>query len=106
MQVTNKESFISTIYPAIVVNTDTSLDPDDKGRVQIYIPSVHYKYADVYEKYMEFCAWKQVTEQSLFTDSYGVIMLSSPQVGLQACIMTAFIPHLSLGRAGWHSGQE
>ena len=52
MQVINKSSYISTIYSAVVVNTNKDLDPDDLGRVQIYIPSVNYNYADSYIEYM------------------------------------------------------
>ena len=52
MQVVNKSSYISTIYSAIVVNKDTSQDPENKNRVQIYIPSVNFDYADHWEEYM------------------------------------------------------
>lgn len=53
MQVVNKNSYITTIYSAIIVNNNTGQDPDNKGRVQIYIPSINYEYADVYQEYME-----------------------------------------------------
>lgn len=52
MQVTNKNSFITTIYSAIIVNKDTNQDPLTKGRVQIFIPTVNYDYADVYQDYI------------------------------------------------------
>lgn len=52
MQVVNKSSYISTIYSAIVINSDTSQDPENKNRVQIYIPSVNFDYADHWEEYM------------------------------------------------------
>ena len=53
MQVNNKSSYISEIYYAIVVNSDTDLDPRDYGRVQIYIPNVHYNYVDDYQDYID-----------------------------------------------------
>lgn len=52
MLTTNKSSFIGDIYSAIIVNEDTSLDPYNDNRVQIYIPTVHYDYADVYKEYL------------------------------------------------------
>lgn len=52
MQVINKNSYITTIYEAIVVNNDTNSDPDGAGRVQLYIPSINYNYADDYQTYM------------------------------------------------------
>ena len=52
MQVIDKSSYITTIYKAIIVNKDINLDPDNKGRVQIYIPSINYEYADYYQEYM------------------------------------------------------
>lgn len=52
MQIANRNEFISTIYSAIVVNTNKSLDPDNSGRIQIYIPSINYEYADYYVEYM------------------------------------------------------
>lgn len=52
MQVTNKDFYYNSIYSAIVVNSDTNLDPQGNNRIQIYIPSINYNYADVYEEYM------------------------------------------------------
>lgn len=53
MQISNKDSYISTIYSAIVVNKDKSQDPDNKDRIQIYLPSVNYEYEGVYQDYIK-----------------------------------------------------
>lgn len=53
MDISNKYTYLNKIYSAIVVNQDYNQDPLQQGRVQIYIPSVHFEYADVYRDYME-----------------------------------------------------
>lgn len=53
MLVTDRNNYITTIYSAIVVNDDKSQDPNQKNRVQIYIPSMHFSCADFYEEYMK-----------------------------------------------------
>lgn len=52
MLVSNKTAFNSSIYSAIVINTSASDDPENQGRIQIYIPAVHYEYASTYTEYM------------------------------------------------------
>ena len=52
MQVARSSEYVSSIYYGIVVNEDIELDPENLGRVQIYIPSVHYNYSEHYEGYM------------------------------------------------------
>lgn len=52
MQVINKSSYITSIYSAIVVNADSSLDPENKGRVQLYIPNVNFDNAPYYLDYI------------------------------------------------------
>lgn len=52
MLVNDRTAFSSNIYSAIVVNTNVSDDPENKGRVQIYIPSIQYMSADIYSEYM------------------------------------------------------
>lgn len=52
MEVTNKSTYQSSIYSAIVVNDNINDDPDYKYRVQIYIPSMYPEYLDIYEDYI------------------------------------------------------
>lgn len=52
MQVYNNKTYYNSIYLAIVVNTDTSLDPIGSNRIQIYIPGIQYEYDGIYEDYM------------------------------------------------------
>lgn len=52
MIIADKSSYSSDIYYGIVVNTSSSDDPEGLDRIQIYIPSVQYEYADKYEEYM------------------------------------------------------
>lgn len=52
MEVTNKSTYQSSIYSAIVVNDNVNDDPDYKYRVQIYIPSMYPEYLDIYEDYI------------------------------------------------------
>lgn len=52
MIIADKSSYSSDIYYGIVVNTASSDDPEGLDRVQIYIPSAQYEYADKYKEYM------------------------------------------------------
>lgn len=52
MEVANRRSYYNAIYEAIVVNDNIDSDPDNKGRVQIYIPYVHTEYVSTYMDYM------------------------------------------------------
>lgn len=52
MQVYNNKTYYNSIYLAIVVNNDTSLDPIGNNRIQIYIPGIQYEYDGIYEDYM------------------------------------------------------
>ena len=52
MIIADKSSYSSDIYYGIVVNTSSSDDPEGLDRIQIYIPSVQYEYANRYEEYM------------------------------------------------------
>jgi murein DD-endopeptidase MepM/ murein hydrolase activator NlpD len=52
MEIASKKNYSNIIYSAIIVNADTDMDPDNSGRVQIYIPTVHSSYADKYEAYI------------------------------------------------------
>lgn len=52
MEVSNKNTYQSIIYSAIVLDPDTSNDTESKNRIQIYIPSLNPEYLDIYEEYM------------------------------------------------------
>ena len=52
MEIADKRAYYNSIFSAIVVNDNVDDDPAGKGRVQIYIPSIHTNYDDVYMKYM------------------------------------------------------
>lgn len=52
MEIANSYTYTSSIYSAIVVNSDYMQDPEGLGRVQIFIPSKQYEYADDYYNYM------------------------------------------------------
>jgi murein DD-endopeptidase MepM/ murein hydrolase activator NlpD len=52
MEIANRSSYYNSIYSAIVVNANYNEDPEGKGRVQIYIPGIHYDYGDIYVDYM------------------------------------------------------
>lgn len=53
MNINFKSDYYNSIYSAIVVNDDSSQDPLNRGRVQVYIPSLQYQYGSVYKTYME-----------------------------------------------------
>lgn len=53
MNVAGRSEYYNNIYRAIVVNVDTSQDPENKDRFQIYIPTIHYEYDGEYQNYME-----------------------------------------------------
>lgn len=52
MNVVNTDRYETSIYRAVVVNTDTSQDPEFKYRIQIYVPFLQYEYNDIYKNYM------------------------------------------------------
>ena len=53
MDVANRSAYYNSIYSAVVVNANSNEDPESRGRVQIYIPSVHLQYSDIYLDYMQ-----------------------------------------------------
>lgn len=52
MNILNSNTYNNQIYQAIVVNSNFQQDPQQKGRVQIYIPEQQYEYSDIYQSYM------------------------------------------------------
>ena len=52
MQVANRDLYFNKIYKAVIVNDDTSMDPSNNNRVQIYIPNMQYRYQKIYQEYM------------------------------------------------------
>lgn len=52
MEIANRNTYYNSIFSAIVVNSNTDLDPLGLGRVQLYIPSIHLDYADIYTTYL------------------------------------------------------
>ena len=52
MEVANKNNYFNSIFRARVVNIDRSQDPQGYNRVQIYVPSIHYRYDDIVEGYV------------------------------------------------------
>lgn len=52
MNVSDINSYSNSILKAIVVNSDYNDDPENNFRVQIYIPSIHYDYMNIYQDYM------------------------------------------------------
>ena len=52
MDISNRSSYNTNIYLAIVVNVDTTQDPAGRERIQIYIPSIQYEYQGVYQEYI------------------------------------------------------
>ena len=53
MEIANKRAYYNAIYEAIIVNDNTDIDPENKGRVQIYIPYLHTEYINDYKNYMK-----------------------------------------------------
>ncbi len=53
MNILNSDSYYNCIYKAIVVNTETSQDPEAKFRIQIFIPLLQPDYLTIYKSYME-----------------------------------------------------
>lgn len=52
MNVLNKSDYYNAFYKAIIIDDNTSDDPDGEERYQIYIPKLHYEYSDRYQAYM------------------------------------------------------
>lgn len=52
MEIADKRSYYNSIFSAIIVNDNADSDPENKGRVQIYIPSIHTNYDEIYKEYM------------------------------------------------------
>lgn len=52
MEIGSKANYYNSIYEAIIVNTEYDQDPDSRYRVQIYIPSLHQRYQNIYTDYM------------------------------------------------------
>lgn len=52
MNIVNNETYNNQIYKAIVVNENYQNDPQNNGRVQIYIPSMQPNNSSIYEQYM------------------------------------------------------
>lgn len=53
MQVYNDNTYLNSIYAAIVVNADTTQDPEGKNRVQVYIPSIQSDIESQFNTYFE-----------------------------------------------------
>lgn len=52
MNVVNNADYYNSILKAIIVNSDYDEDPEGKYRYQIYIPSIHFEYNNIYQDYM------------------------------------------------------
>lgn len=52
MDIVNKDTYYNSIYQAIIVDEKLGDDPEGKGRYQIYIPEVHYRYEEQKDKYI------------------------------------------------------
>lgn len=53
MDVSNRNVYYNCIYQAVVVNADTSQDPNSSNRIQIYVPALHYNFEGVYKQYIQ-----------------------------------------------------
>ena len=53
MEVSNRNVYYNCIYQAVVVNADTSQDPTNSNRIQIYVPALHYNFEGVYKQYIQ-----------------------------------------------------
>lgn len=51
MNIADKKTYSNYVFEAVVVNTDTNMDPENKNRIQIYIPSMQMEYADAFVEY-------------------------------------------------------
>ena len=40
MNISDKTTYSNYVFNAVVVNANTDMDPENKGRVQIYIPTM------------------------------------------------------------------
>ena len=52
MEITSKKTYYNAIYEAIIVNSNIDTDPENKNRVQIFIPYIQASYIDMYSEYM------------------------------------------------------
>lgn len=66
MDIINKDSYYNSIYQATVIDSNKEHDPEGKGRYQIYIPEVHYRYIEQYELYINESDKSQSQYKSLF----------------------------------------
>lgn len=51
MNISDKKTYSNYVFNAVVVNANTDMDPENKGRVQIYIPTMQIEYAEYYAEY-------------------------------------------------------
>lgn len=51
MDILDKKSYSNYTFEGIVVNTETDMDPENKNRIQIYIPSLQIEYSNLYVTY-------------------------------------------------------
>lgn len=103
MLVANKSDYNNNIYYGIVVNTDSSDDPNENAsdRVQIYIPSMQYEYNDKYEAYMN--SSNKTTEEDFNVYPWASTLKKDLKVGDE--IYGSFInndsgQYIVLGQAG------
>ena len=52
MEISRKSDYYNSVFLAVIVNADIDQDPQAKGRVQIFIPTIHTNYLDKYQDYM------------------------------------------------------
>ncbi len=52
MNILNSDSYYNCIYKAIVVNTETSQDPEAKFRIQIFIPLLQKQFPEIVDFYL------------------------------------------------------
>ena len=52
MEISRKSDYYNAVFIAVIVNADIDQDPQAKGRVQIFIPTIHTNYLDKYQDYM------------------------------------------------------
>ena len=81
MDIQDKKSYSNYIYKAIVVNSNTDTDPDNLGRVQLYIPALHPEYAGLYVDYMRKSKFNKVNSTEFNYFPWATTLVSDLQDG-------------------------
>ncbi len=66
MNIFNSNNYDTRIYKAIVVNTDTSQDPEVMFRIQIYLPDLQSNYYEAYKNYIKDANKSQNSDRTKF----------------------------------------